>query len=98
MIHPQRLDRLDRLARILDSAVTIPGTSIKIGLDPLLGLIPGIGDGISSFLGGIILYDAAKFGAPKRVLLQMLGNLTVDTLVGAVPIFGDIFDVAFHSN
>ena len=94
----RRIERLDRLARILDSAVPIPGTDVKTGLDPLLGLIPGFGDGISSLLSGVILYESATLGAPKRVLLRMLGNVVIDALVGAVPILGDVFDFAFRAN
>ncbi len=98
MDHLQRIERLDRLARILDSAITIPGTDVKVGIDPLLGLIPGIGDGIASLLSGVILYEAAKLGTPKHILVRMLGNIGADALIGAVPIFGDLFDFAFRAN
>lgn len=86
------------LARLLDDAVTIPGTSFRIGLDPLVGLLPGIGDALGALVGGVIIYYAARRGAPKRVLVRMLGNVMVDYLVGIVPVLGDLFDAAFRSN
>jgi len=86
------------LAKLLDEAFTIPGTNRKIGLDPLLGLIPGIGDLGSAAIGGYILMVASKLGVPPVVLWRMLLNLTVDTVVGLVPFVGDAFDVAFKAN
>jgi len=90
--------RIERIARILDSVVTVPGTKVKIGLDPILGIIPGVGDAIASFMSAIILYEAASAGVPKRHLLRMLGNVVIDSLVGAIPVLGDIFDFAFRAN
>lgn len=87
-----------RLARMLDAAITIPGTKITIGLDALLGLIPGAGDLVGSALSGYIVVAAAKMGVPKSVLARMVGNLALDTVVGSVPILGDLFDVAFRAN
>ena len=86
------------LAYVLDECITIPGTSIKIGIDPLLGLFPGIGDAISALLGTIILNDAARRGLPKWVLGRMAGNILLNATVGAVPIIGDIFSAFFKSN
>ena len=86
------------LAYVLDECITIPGTNIKIGIDPLLGLFPGIGDAISAILGTIILNDAARKGLPKWVLGRMAGNILLNALVGAIPIIGDIFSALFKSN
>ena len=86
------------LARLLDSAVRVPGTSLRFGLDPILGLIPGAGDLIGGVLSAYVLLLAARTGASKTVLLRMLGNLGVDAVVGAVPILGDLFDVGFKAN
>ena len=86
------------LARVLDSAVGIPGTPFRIGLDAILGLIPGGGDVASAALSGYIVLAAAKRGVPRTVIARMLLNVLVDTAVGSVPILGDIFDVAFKSN
>ena len=91
-------DAVRRLARMLDAAVTIPGTKITVGLDAILGLIPGAGDLVGSTLSGYIVVAAAKMGVPKSVLARMVGNLAVDTVVGSVPILGDLFDVAFRAN
>jgi hypothetical protein len=86
------------LAKILDEAITIPGTNRKIGLDAILGLIPGIGDLGSAVIGGYILLVASKLGVPAVVLWRMLLNLGIDTVLGSIPFAGDIFDVAFRAN
>lgn len=86
------------LARLLDNAIPIPGTSWKIGLDPIVGLIPGIGDLISAVLSGYIILEAARADIPTLTLAKMLGNVGIDTLFGAVPALGDVFDAAWKSN
>ena len=93
-----RLSRVRTLARALDSAVAIPGTGIRMGLDPLLGLIPGIGDMAGAALSGYIVLTGLQLGAPRAVVVRMLGNIAIDTLVGSVPIVGDLFDVGWKSN
>jgi hypothetical protein len=90
--------RARALARMLDSAVRVPGTTITLGLDPILGLLPGLGDLAGAALSGYIVLTAARLGAPKLVLAKMLLNLGTDTLVGSVPILGDLFDVGFRAN
>ena len=92
------LDNARALARVLDTAVGVPGTKIRIGLDAILGLIPGAGDALSAALSGYIILAAARAGASKPVLLRMVGNVLLDTVIGAVPVLGDLFDVAFRSN
>ena len=89
---------LEFLARILDDVFHIPGTKIRFGLDPLIGLIPGIGDAISATLSSYLIWRAHKLGASRLTLLRMAGNLAVDTVLGAIPVFGDIFDVQFRAN
>lgn len=86
------------LADLLDQRFTIPGTSIRIGLDPILGLIPGIGDALANIAGSAILIIAAQFGLPKIVLLRMGLNVALNAVIGAIPIFGDIFSIWFRSN
>lgn len=86
------------LAKILDEAITIPGTRRKIGLDALLGLIPGVGDLGSAAIGGYIILMASKAGVPAVVLWRMLLNQAIDTVFGFVPFVGDIFDIGFKSN
>jgi hypothetical protein len=90
--------RAERLARLLDTAVGIPGTRIRLGLDALIGLVPGIGDAIGLLLGGWFLVEGARSGAPTGTLLRMAGNLAIDALAGVVPLLGDLFDVAFKAN
>jgi hypothetical protein len=86
------------LAEWLDQRFTIPGTSIRIGLDPILGLIPGIGDMIANLAGSAIILIAAQYRLPKIVLLRMGLNVALNAMIGAVPIFGDIFSIWFRSN
>jgi hypothetical protein len=86
------------LAELLDQRFTIPGTSIRFGLDPVLGLIPGIGDAIANLAGSAILLIAAQYRLPKVVLLRMGLNIAFNALIGAIPIVGDIFSIWFRSN
>ncbi len=98
MTDDRDIRRARALARILDTAVGIPGTKIRLGLDPVLGLVPGAGDVASAMLSAYIVLVAANKGAPRPVIWRMLGNIAVDTALGSVPVLGDLFDVAFKSN
>jgi len=86
------------LARLLDDLIRIPGTNLRLGLDPIIGLIPGIGDVIGGLMSSYILMVAAQEGVPTSVLLRMLGNIALDSIVGVVPVVGDLFDVTMKSN
>ena len=86
------------LADLLDQRFTIPGTSIRIGLDPIIGLIPGIGDLVANVTGSLILLIAARIGVPKIALVRMGFNVAINTLLGAVPFFGDVLSIWFRSN
>ena len=95
--HNPELDRLRRMARMLDSAITLPG-GFRIGLDGLVGLIPGIGDAIGATAATYIVIRAAQMGASTTTLIRMMWNIVLETLVGAVPILGDLFDFAWKAN
>lgn len=90
--------RYRRLAQVLDAAVRVPGTRARVGLDFLLGLVPGAGDLAAGALGAYGLWAAQSLGAPASVVLRMAGNLALDTVVGSVPLLGDLFDLGFKSN
>lgn len=92
------LARLKRLARLMDSALGIPGTRIRFGADSALGFIPGAGDVIGLGISAFALMEAWRLGAPPRLMARMIGNVAIDTGIGAIPIAGDIFDVLFKSN
>jgi hypothetical protein len=94
----RRYQRLERLADLLDNAIPIPGTSWRIGLDPLLGLAPGVGDALGAAASAWILIEAVRFGVPRAVLLRMLYNIVVDTALGSVPGAGDLFDFVWKSD
>jgi hypothetical protein len=95
---PTEPSRLRDLARVLDEAIRIPGTNIRIGLDALLGLVPGGGDVAGGLFSGLIILQAARDGAPTPVLGRMLANVVIDVVLGAIPILGDVFDVAWRAN
>lgn len=95
---PRAPDDVRQIAALLDNAVRIPGTDWRVGLDPLLGLAPGLGDTLSSVLSGWIVVRAAGLGASPATLARMTGNVLVDALVGSVPVLGDMFDFGFKAN
>ncbi len=86
------------LAELLDQRFTIPGTSIRVGLDPILGLIPGIGDVVANLTGSVILFIAAQYHLPKIALLRMGLNVALNAIIGAIPLLGDVFSIWFRSN
>jgi hypothetical protein len=94
----QRLDALRNVAQLLDSAFLVPGTRWRVGLDPILGLVPGIGDLVSPLFTAGILWQARELGIPKVVQLRMIFNVAIDALVGVVPLVGDLFDFAWKAN
>ena len=94
---PTRL-RLNRLAWLLDSSMRIPGTDFRIGLDALLGLVPGAGDAAGMLLSAYIVLAAARLGVPGSILSRMMLNVAVEGLVGAIPVAGDVFDAAWKAN
>ncbi len=82
----------------MDNAIPIPGTGYRIGLDPILGLLPGGGDTVAGALGAYIIVEAARMGLPRRVVGEMVGNIIFDSVVGIVPVLGDLFDVTWKAN
>lgn len=88
---------IERLGRLLDNAIRLPG-NLRIGIDGLIGLIPGVGDAAGALFAFYIVSRASALGLPKAVLGRMLLNVGIDTLVGAVPLLGDLFDFAFKAN
>ena len=94
----QGLGALRKMAQLLDSAFVVPGTSYRIGLDPILGLVPGLGDLVSPLFTLGILWQARELAVPRVVLLRMIFNVAIDSLLGAVPVVGDLFDFAWKAN
>jgi Domain of unknown function (DUF4112) len=94
----EAIKRMDGLSGMLDSAYQVPGTRIRFGVDAILGLVPGVGDLASTALSSYVVFEAHRLGVPRRALAQMLGNLAIDLLVGAVPLIGDVFDVFWRAN
>jgi hypothetical protein len=98
MTDTRSLDRLRTIARLLDARFGIPGTGLRFGLDSLLGLIPGLGDGATALVSLYILVEAHRLGVRPVTLARMTGNVALDLGLGAVPVLGDIFDFFWKSN
>ena len=92
------LRQLEILAKLMDNQFTIPGTGIRFGLDAIIGLIPGVGDFATFGISGFMLMIMARNGASGFVLARMILNVLIDTLIGSIPLIGDLFDVGFKSN
>lgn len=95
---PQGLERYSLLTYLFDQVFKVPGTSWRFGLDAILGLIPGVGDVVTALVGAYGILIARQLGAPASIQVRMLGNLMIDTLFGAIPFFGDLFDFAFKAH
>lgn len=88
---------LRNLSHVLDELIPLPG-GYRIGLDGLIGLIPGVGDAVGAALSSYIIAQAARLGVPTSVLLRMIGNVALETVVGAIPFLGDLFDFGWKAN
>jgi Domain of unknown function (DUF4112) len=98
---PSRADSLARitaLAKLLDNAFFIPGLNRRIGFDAIIGLVPGIGDLVTTLLASYIIWEARQLGLPRWKIARMIGNVAFDTAVGAIPVAGDAFDLFFKAN
>ncbi|BAZ09175.1 hypothetical protein NIES4071_09810 [Calothrix sp. NIES-4071] len=94
----ETLNRIRKFSRLMDTAFGIPGTKFRIGLDPIIGLIPGLGDLISTVISGYIIYLAMQFNLPQEMLTRMIVNVGLEFVVGSIPFVGDLFDAYFKSN
>jgi hypothetical protein len=90
--------RIGRVTHVLDELVSVPGTPIKVGLDPVIGVIPIAGDALAALVGVWVILEASRFGIPRVVLGRMVANLVVDLGIGAIPLIGDAYDLFFRSN
>lgn len=90
--------RIGRVTRLLDDVIRVPGTDVRVGLDPVIGMVPVVGDAVSALAGAWVIAEAARFGIPRSVLARMVVNLLADLGIGAIPVIGDIYDVVFRSN
>jgi len=98
---PSRDDAMARItlvAKLMDNAFLIPGLNRRVGLDAVLGLVPGVGDALSAVLASYIIWEARQLGLPRWKIARMIGNVAVDTAIGAIPFAGDVFDVFFKAN
>jgi hypothetical protein len=93
----ERLRRLRSIAWVLDNSIPLPG-GLRVGLDAIIGLVPGIGDAIGAVISAYLINEARSMGASRSVLLRMTGNVLIETFIGAIPFAGDLFDAAYKSN
>jgi hypothetical protein len=98
LLPANRLQRLRSLSHLLDNAIPVPGTKYRVGLDPILGLLPGAGDIIGTGFSAYIILEAARMGLSKVTLSRMAFNILLETIVGSVPFIGDLFDFAWKAN
>jgi Domain of unknown function (DUF4112) len=91
-------ERLARLALLLDSAVRVPGTGIRVGADALLGLVPGVGNVATTALSAYLVHEAWRLGVPRGALLRMVANVALDSAISAVPVLGNLADVFWRAN
>lgn len=92
------LRRVRRLAYWLDEAIPIPVINVRVGLDSIIGLIPGVGDATGLVLSSAVVGEAVRVGAPRRIIVRMLGIIGIDFVVGLVPVAGDVFDIYWQAN
>lgn len=96
--HAKQLQRLQRLARLMDTAWGIPFTRLRFGMDSVLGLVPGAGDAIGFGISAYAVILAHRMGAPPALLVKMLAKAAIDAGVGSIPVAGDVFDLFFKAN
>lgn len=95
---PAALKRLRQISHVLDNAIPVPGTKVRVGLDPILGLLPGGGDVLTGLMSVYIVFEGARMGVPASTLGRMGTNILLDVLTGTVPVIGDLFDVTWKAN
>lgn len=94
----RQVARLRAAAELLDAAFRVPGTPFRVGVDAIIGLVPGAGDIAGAVMSAALIWQAARLGAPAGVLTRMLANVAIDALVGSVPLIGDLFDASYKVN
>ncbi len=94
----QHLEAARGLTRVMDNLVRVPGTQMRFGLDPILSLVPGLGDAAGAALSGYLVFIASQCGAPVSIMLRMLLNVGIDMIVGVVPVLGDAMDFRLKAN
>jgi hypothetical protein len=90
--------RMEMMAKLLDNAFVIPGTKQRVGIDAIIGLIPGLGDVATTLLSSYVIWEARNLGVSRLAMGRMLSNLAIHATIGAIPIFGDVFDAFFRVN
>lgn len=94
----REMEIINRITALLDSQFIVPGTRFRFGIDPIIGLIPGAGDALTLLISTVLVTLMAKHGASGRVIVLMLGNIMLDSVIGSIPVIGQIFDFFYRAN
>ncbi|UII31175.1 DUF4112 domain-containing protein [Fulvivirga ulvae] len=97
-LNKPNLQRVERISRLMDSKFTIPGTKIRFGLDPVLSLVPVLGDIATFIISGVLIHTMYNHGASGKLVTKMVINATLDAIIGAIPVAGSVFDIFFRAN
>ncbi|MDO1445674.1 DUF4112 domain-containing protein [Rhodocytophaga aerolata] len=89
---------IERVINVMDNRFRIPGTNIRFGLDPIIGLFPIVGEAVTFSISSILILSMVKYGVSRKVIIKMIGNVMIDAAVGSIPLIGDLFDVAYKAN
>jgi len=92
------LQRIRKISRLMDSAFRIPGTKFRVGIDPIIGLMPGLGDLVGAAFSTYLIILATKLGVPGRELTKMAFNVGIESVIGGIPLIGDLFDAYYKAN
>jgi hypothetical protein len=94
----RELKWIEGVINVMDNRFRVPGTNIRFGLDPIIGLFPIVGEAVTFSISSILILSMVKYGVSRKVIIKMVGNVMIDAVVGSVPLIGDLFDVAYKAN
>jgi hypothetical protein len=96
--HLATLNQIRKFSRLMDSSIRLPIIGFRIGLDPIIGLVPGVGDFVDTAFSAYLIYLATRFNLPRSILRTMIFNIALEAIAGSVPVIGDLFDAYYKSN
>jgi hypothetical protein len=94
----RELKWIEQVINVMDNRFRVPGTNIRFGLDPIIGLLPVVGEVVTFSISSILILSMVKYGVSRKVIIKMIGNVAIDAVLGSIPLIGDLFDVAYKAN